>query len=242
MTVKRDLKKRVRARQEQTGERYTTALEQVKAERAGGEAAGTPGGSGGSGGSGGEATVPVIEMVDLTPTAQFLCLHGRVLMYPHLAERVDPRATLLRIRDALIATKGDPASELLRRALLEGKPIPEQALDPRSRRETAVQFALMYGATLKVPPEMSDRLSDSARFLARARAGLGGISVDGRMLALPVPGHQGIENVVALLWGPWKVPGMPHVRPQTLMLGSADQMLEETGDLAEMVKKHGRQP
>lgn len=32
MTAKKDLKKRIRARQRQSGERYTTALEQVKAE------------------------------------------------------------------------------------------------------------------------------------------------------------------------------------------------------------------
>jgi hypothetical protein len=254
MTVKRDLKKRVRARQAQTGESYTKALEKVRAQREGeedgsegsegapvkgaagaerveGARAGAAGVERGGGGRGGESPFQVIEMVDLSERAQGLSLHGRVLMFPYLAERVDADTALRRIREVLLATEGDPATQLLRQALLEGQSIPPRMLDSATRRETMVEMALIYGARLKVPSGATiDTVSEGARFLARARAGLGGVSPDGRILALPIPGPRGVETVVALLWGPWNVPGMPFTRPQTLILGTADQMLEDSDD------------
>ncbi len=247
MTVKRDLKKRVRARQAETGERYTTALEKVRAAAADADrpeaAAEAPTSGMPAAGEARKPAVPVIEMVDLTALAHQLHLHGQVLMFPHLAERVEARATLLRIREVLLATREDPATDLLRRALLQGQPLPTRMLEPGQQRARAVHLALFYGATLRIPTGMeSGSVSEGARFLGRARAGLGGVSEDGRMLALSVQGHRGIENVVGLLWGPWQVPGTSFTRPQTLVLGAADAMVEGTGDLQKMVDSGSGQP
>jgi hypothetical protein len=217
MTVKRDLKRRVRARQARTGEKYTAALQRVLAEKP-------------------EPAFPVVEMVDLSPLAAELGLHGRVLMFPHLADRVDPRAALERMRAALLATREDPSTELFRTLLLEGKPLEPTPMDLWDRREAVVQLALFYGETLQSPRGMAvEMLSEGARFLTRARAGLGGVSKTGRLLAVPVPVRGGLENVVALLWGAWPFP-VPNPWPPTVVLGSAEVMLEGTGELEAMVK------
>jgi hypothetical protein len=206
MTVKRDLKRRVRARQALTGERYTTAREQVLAEKP-------------------SSAVPVVEMVDLSAIAAELGLHGRTLMFPHLAEQVEARAALERIREVLLATAQDPGTLLFRTALLEGKPIPPPEPETDDRREALVHLALMYGGTLKVV-RGTEMLSEAARFLTRARAGLGGVSNNGRIIAVPVQGRQQLENVVALLWGAWSFP-VPNPWPTTVVLGSAAAMLGE---------------
>src|SRR5262252_4775100 len=109
MTAKRDLKKRVRARQARTGERYTAALAHVlgPTPRAG--------------------RVPVTELADVSAAAAQAGLTGRVLIFPELAARIDVPGALRRIRAALTATQDDPATELLRGVLLLGRRPPSRA-------------------------------------------------------------------------------------------------------------------
>jgi hypothetical protein len=113
MTAKRDLKRRVRARQKQTGERYTTALAAVRSQD-------KP-----------KTDSAVSEFYDATALAREAGLVGRVLASPGLSE-LDPaaraarlRGALLRLRELLAATGGDAAFVPLRAALLEGEPRAE---------------------------------------------------------------------------------------------------------------------
>jgi len=159
MTAKRDLKRRVRERQARTGEHYTTALRHVLAQRPDDPPA-----------------VPVLELVDLSVLAAELGLCCRAAMVPALAERVESRRVLERLRDALRATEDDPATSLLRGVALRGE-----------RPATELQASL-------------ELLTESRRFLARARAGIGGIGAQGRSLAFTVEGRSGPEMVICLLW------------------------------------------
>jgi hypothetical protein len=105
MTRKRDLKKRVRARQAQTGEPYTTALRQVLVE---GQAARPE-------------PVPVVELHDLSAAASALGLACRAAMVPSLVPLVDGAVTLAAVRTALLATDNDPSTQLLRDVVLAGR-------------------------------------------------------------------------------------------------------------------------
>ncbi|HWO26708.1 MAG TPA: hypothetical protein VNO30_48595 [Kofleriaceae bacterium] len=80
MTDRRDLKRRVRARQERTGESYMTALRHVQAQR--------------------PSAIPTIERVDLTELGAPLGMKCRIAMFPELADRVDAATMLAQLRDA----------------------------------------------------------------------------------------------------------------------------------------------
>ena len=162
MTRKRDLKKRVRERQTRTGERYTTALQEVQSRRGVGPSSREP--------------MSVIELLDFSEQAARLGLKCEVSIFPDLAERVDGAAALERLRDVLIATADDPATEPLRAVMLRGE-----------------WPALLVQSVF-------DLTSDGRRFMSRARAGIGGVSESGRMLAISIAGRQGPEMVVCLLW------------------------------------------
>jgi hypothetical protein len=101
MTARRDLKRRVRERQGQTGEPYMTALRHVLDQR--------------------PSAVPVIEMIDLTEVADAMAIRCRVQMSPALADRIDAVGALRRLRAALLATERDPAFDLMRRVVIHGE-------------------------------------------------------------------------------------------------------------------------
>lgn len=167
MTARRNLKKLIRERLARTGEHYMTARRHILGQRD-------------------ETGIEVLELEDLSAEGAQLGFRCKVLMYPELAERVDRSALLVRIRDALRETGGDPATEQLRSVALEGQ-------KPWAEERSAI--------------DLSD---EGARFIARARAGIGGVSESGRMLALPVAGRHGLEIVVCLLWPP----PFPNVAPR----------------------------
>jgi hypothetical protein len=207
MTVKRDLKKRVRERQAGTGERYTTALQRVLAQRPHRE----------------HAPVPVIELVDVSEVAAAVGCKGRVLMYPELAERVDPGLALPRIRQLLRATVGDPRTSLFRALLITGEP-------PMPLPTTAADVAEMMALTGmlfadRIGPELGHR-STSLRFLERAQAGLGGPSDSGLLLSVAVDGRQGLEHVICMVWG-LLPPGTPVQRDPFVVLRSARSLLDD---------------
>jgi hypothetical protein len=188
MTSKRDLKKLVRARQARTGERYTTALQHVVDQR---------------------PAIPVLELVDLTAEGQALGFRGRIGMLSDLAERVEGRSVLERLRAILRETADDPATGQLRAVLFQGQP-------PSPPSENALQL-----------------FQEGRRFLARAREGLGGVSAGGKMIAFTAGG----EMVVALLWGPLPVPGAPD--RALLLLRSPGTFLDESSDGAVMLLRAG---
>src|SRR5215475_8771062 len=103
------------------------------------------------------SVVPVVEMIELSEVGAAMGIQCRVRMAPVLADRIDVVRALRRLREALIATERDPAFDLMRRVVMHGEcPTLKNSIDIDAGR----------------------------RFLARVRAGIGGISDHGRLLAL----------------------------------------------------------
>lgn len=197
MTAKRDLKKRIRRRAASTGERYSAARQHVLGDRGGGEGGGRGGGK-----------VPFIELRDVSDEAAALGIRCPVHVFPELARRVDCRALLVQIRDALRATERDHRTELLRSVILHGElpDLPWRLADDLLR-EAMLRDAAQYVRTLAsrsdptaTPRAIPIAIVESEAFLARARAGIGGISESGRLLALQTPGSRGPEMVICQIW------------------------------------------
>jgi hypothetical protein len=183
MTARRDLKRRVRERQGQTGESYMTALRHVLDQR--------------------PSAVPVVELIELTEVAEAIGIQCRVRMAPALADRIDAVDALRRLRAALLATERDRAFDLMRRVVLYGE-----------------------SPVLRIRTEDADA---GRRFVARVRAGIGGISEHGRLLALMVDGRRGPEMIVFMLWlSP--VFYLPY-RP-LLLMATASGSVDEPGNLS----------
>src|ERR1043165_753730 len=144
MTAKRDLKRRVRERQAKTGESYMAALHHVRDQR--------------------PNAMVVVELVDVTEVAAALSIKCGVRVEPRLAERIDAAAALRQLCNALLATAGNPAFELMRSVLLRGESPPAK-------------------------PEFYE----TWRFMERVRAGIGGISEGGSLLALTVDSSRATE-------------------------------------------------
>jgi hypothetical protein len=198
MTAKRDLKKLVRARQERTGERYTTALEHVR----------TPG-----------HPIPVLELVDLSAQARAVGLVGRVGMFSDLAERVDGGVVIERLRQVLEATDGDEATALLRSVLLQGRTPPPPDRPGRAALEGALSFLAHARAGLA-------GVSEGGRMIAFAVAGpdgpqtvVGVLWTRPTLASVPEPPlfvlrtpepFLGTETMLAmLLRAGWTSPGSP---------------------------------
>jgi hypothetical protein len=120
----------------------------------------------------GRAPFPVVEMVDLCEVADALGFKCRAMVIPDLAERIDVVAALRQLRTVLLTTTRDPAFDLMRAIVLCGE------------------------RPFSSPPTMDEAL----KFLARTRAGVGGVCPSGWAVALPVSSRTGAELVVFLLW------------------------------------------
>lgn len=107
MTVKKDLKKRIRERQEKTGESYTTARMHVL-KQAPAEAPETP-------------RVSEVSLREVTPLLEALELKGQAFLTPGFSEAL-ARPALERLREVLLATRDEPGTRRLRAVLLEGEP------------------------------------------------------------------------------------------------------------------------
>jgi len=137
----------------------------------------------------------VEELDDLTEAAEALGLTCRVLIQRVLADRVEPRGVLLQLREILRATAQDHAFDILRSAALYG----EQP-----------QFQL--------PSYPTER-----PFWVRVRAGIGGVSNNGRLLAFTVAGHDGPEMIMFQLWS---MPLALGARPVRLIITTPDGLLD----------------
>lgn len=115
-------------------------------------------------------SIDVDEAIDVTDVAAGLGLKCRVLIYERLARDVDAVRVLAVLRDVLEATQDDPAMDIMR--------------------------GLVAGKVAKAPRRpFRDR-----EFLLRVRAGLTGVSDDGRVLALHVEGRTGMVTVLCATW------------------------------------------
>jgi hypothetical protein len=142
-------------------------------------------------------------MVDVSDIATSLGLTCRAMVMPALIERVDPAALLAQLRGVLRTTTGDPAFATLRGAVLLGE---RPSFEPGPLRIRSLSA---------VVPE------DTLRFMARVRAGVGGISSNGRTLAFSVAGRDANHLVVFELW---QVPLRYDARPPALLITTPDQL------------------
>jgi hypothetical protein len=147
------------------------------------------------------SVVPVVEMIELSEVGAAMGIQCRVRMAPVLADRIDVVGALRRLRDALIATERDPAFDLMRRVVMHGE----------------------------CPVIKSISIDAGRRFLARVRAGIGGISEHGRLLALVVDGRHGPEMIVFMLW--LAPVNYVQYRP-SLVLTSADGTIDGPGGMS----------
>jgi hypothetical protein len=147
MTDRKDLKRRVRDRQSETGESYMTALRHVRGDRV--------------------QVVPVVEMVDVSEIGAALGIKCRTLMVPGLAEQLDVSALLSQLRAALVATTRDAASELMRGIVLYG----ERPFAPNTFRfDETLKFQRRVRAGI-------GGFSESGRSLSLAAAGRRGVEL-----------------------------------------------------------------
>jgi hypothetical protein len=103
----------------------------------------------------------VVETIDVSAQAAELGLACRATMFPQLAAHVDAAVALARLRDALHATEDDPGMKVMRALVLRGEAPPPPTRELR-------------------------RFEDLRGFIRRVRAGIGGASPGGYMLALIV--------------------------------------------------------
>jgi hypothetical protein len=120
----------------------------------------------------GPEPISVVELIDITELGATLGMKCPIRLVPALAERIDVAATLRQLVAVLAATEHDPALSAMRSVVLRGEP----------------------------PVATSHTIQDGLRFVARVRAGIGGISEGGHMLAFSVSGRSGSELIVFVLW------------------------------------------
>ena len=107
---------------------------------------------------------PVVELIDASETAAKLGFRCDVLVSPTLAEQLAPARIIEKLRDALLATERDPEFALLRGLVFRG------VRPGRARMR------------------VNGWWDDVRRFLARAEAGIGGLTETGDMLAFSADG------------------------------------------------------
>jgi hypothetical protein len=104
------------------------------------------------------SAIPTVEFVDLTELAESLNLKCQVVASPALVRIIDVKPTLERFREMLVVTRHDPALALVRSVALRGEHI---------------QFEVTHASA-----------NEGVAFIRRLQAGLGGVSANGRILAL----------------------------------------------------------
>jgi protein-L-isoaspartate(D-aspartate) O-methyltransferase len=140
-----------------------------------------------------EDAISVVEVLDVTETAANLGFRCRVLVFPRLAAKVDTELLLDKVRGALLLTTDDKETDLLR----------------------ALAFT---GVAPNKPTRWMTDLVTSKSFVSRARAGIGGTTRDGYVLALHMAGRDGLVTVMCTAWH------MFAGRPPTIVLTTIDEL------------------
>ncbi len=148
------------------------------------------------------ATSPILveELIDLTEAGAAIGLTCRIVIQPSLARRVDTAGVLLQLREVLRATRRDPAFDVMRSLAL-------------------------YGET---PPYSPDALSSLA-FMARVRAGIGGVSSDGRIVAFAM---AGLDQPAMIVFHMWTLPPPFSDRPSKMIITTPGGLLDDLPLLA----------
>jgi hypothetical protein len=161
MTAKKDLKKLVRERQAKTGERYVTALAQVRSQN---------------------KALVFDECRDVSEWALAEGFHCRAFVSEALwsaecsvgrpAERF--RLVFSRVGAFLRSLEGETGADALSKTILEGEPWPHGV--PNAIRE----------------------ITEARRFLSQIKAGVRGVSRNGRFVAFDVPRGNAVVTFVGI--------------------------------------------
>jgi hypothetical protein len=201
MTANRDLKRRVRDRQAQTGESYMTALHHVLAQRPSSIA----------------SAIPTVEFVDVTAVAAALGLKCRIAISPALAHAIDVERTLWRFRETLTASWWDPALRVMRTIALQGEHVQVSLIPAPAFQEVhrALQFVDRVLAGL-------GSVSEDGRMLA-VRA----VPRPAASGAPPAsaPTQPAVPDEPIALFSPWQVPAvLAAARPPLLVVNALDEL------------------
>lgn len=202
MTANRDLKRRVRDRQAQTGESYMTALHHVLAQRP----------------SSIPSAIPTVEFVDVTAVAAALGLKCRIAISPALAHAIDVEKTLWRFRETLTASWWDPALRVMRTIALQGQhvQVPLTTVPAFQEVHKALQFVERVLETgLGSVSENGHMLA--VRAVPRAAA----------TAAPPAsePAQPAVPDEPIALFAPWLVPlVLASARPPLLIVNALDEL------------------
>jgi len=169
MTAKKDLKRRVRERQEQTGESYVAARRAVLAE--GGTTEPEPPPPPEPVAEKKSPPFAVDEMIDISHVGAELGFRCVTIVTKTLTDRVEAVRVMRRMRTILDGTTEDPGMERFRSVVLRG----ERALFESEPRASWFENA--------------------RRFLQRARSGVGGLTESGDMLAFVVDDHMVLAHI-----------------------------------------------
>jgi hypothetical protein len=152
--------------------------------------------------------IPMVELTDLTERGAALGFKCRIAVFPRVTQQLEAVTLLTRLRDALLATEGDHALSLMRRVVLAGE---------RAR-------VRLTGALTE----------EAMRFVRRARAGIGGVSDGGGLLAMPIEG-------VMLLFTLQLTPDfVPIYREPTLVIAPLDDVDDPMSALRELMQMRSR--
>jgi len=158
------------------------------------------------------SAIPTVEFVDVSAVAAALGLKCQVTLSPLLAHTIDVEATLERLCETLAATQDDPALAVMRTIAVLGQNVASPV------------------------PLSFQNIRDGLLFVRRLRAGIAGISDDGRMLGLRAvarsapaePAQPAAAPDRLVLISPWTVPSFAVVdRPPLLIITSLQESVPD---------------
>jgi hypothetical protein len=184
MTAKKDLKRRVRERQQQTGESYVAARRGLLAESAEPEPPS-------------EKPFDVVEMEDVTALAAELGFKCTVAVTKNLSAQLTARTALERLRDVLLGTTEDPALEPMRAVVFRNAPMPRVELSAdwyegmkrfMARVKVGIGGVNEAGTMLAMPVVSRDGVG-----MVTAQLGWGIVREHGPRLVLTLDGSEGFH-------------------------------------------------
>ena len=222
MTAKKDLKRRIRARQAETNESYVTARRHVLAQapdvdRADNPAEPAAGTAATADDSKTRATPPPPDAAALESDNRFGAEAAgdqarRAIVYEELVSLTgDAEALGFRCR---IATTSALAKHVDGNALLvRFRDILLGTTDDPSME--IMRGVALRGAPRPAVPRRSDVVERARQFIQRARVGIGGVTDDGLMLAFPIHTPAGSVMIIANVgWRPKPLPA--HEKPRVV--------------------------
>lgn len=165
--------------------------------------------------------IPVVELLDLTDAGAQLGMKCSISVFPALADRVDLKVMLEKFRDHLLTGRPDGPLAMMRGSVLagEGTNFPLGLRTVRDGADFVARVRAGAGGVGRI-------------FVDRAQAGAGEVSESGRILALEVEGKRGVETVLFML--------QPGGRPSLVVTSPDAASVDQLLGLANLLKEKRR--